>query len=192
MKRSNLLLLIIGVAIIFFSCEKMDPLVPDLSSDQATTSLKAAKVKTSFSGVCSSTEILDEQGLYKELPNDKIMNRFITVWHDVADDPAHWMVTGQTTWYVNQMIEEDGSFRYWGKAELIVDGVNEGDPSRGHWEMTWRGYLTFTPEGAPQLIADAVGQGKSGEVKGLVAKWTYTMDFFADPGPVYNFIGVYH
>ena len=74
MKRSILMLLVIGVAMIFFGCEKMDPLVPDSNIDQEITSLKAAKVRT-FTGVC--------------IPVDP--DAFI--WHDEADE---WRVTGTT------------------------------------------------------------------------------------------------
>lgn len=55
MKRLNLMFVVIGVAIIFFSCEKMDPLVPDSSTDQEITALKAAKVSTHFTGECTPT-----------------------------------------------------------------------------------------------------------------------------------------
>ncbi len=85
-------------------------------------------------------------------------------------------------------LEEDGSFKYWGKAELIVDGETVGDPPRGSWEMTWRGYLTFTPDG-PSLIAYASGTGKEGAVKGLVANWEYERDFSLG---VYTYEGFYH
>ena len=156
------------------------------SDDLSAVELKSKREKVEFTGVCSKdVDYVDLPGIEKLLPNGKMLVKgSTTVWHDDASD---WRVTGSTFWYVNQKIEEDGSFKYWGKAELIVDGENEGDPSRGSWDMTWHGYLTFTPMG-PQLIAEAVGQGKSGDVKGMVGKWTYIMDFSQF---VYNFEGYY-
>lgn len=176
MKRLNLMFLVIGVAIIFSGCSKDDFLAPDLSQgDQATTSLKSAKIPfTEFSGICSFFAP-GEEGSTIVLPNDKILVRGSTVvWYDDATDP---LVTGKTFWSINQKIEEDGTFKYWGKAELIVDD------NRGRWEMSWHGYLN-----QDGLIAVAVGTGKEGEVKGLVAHWTYTMDFEQF---VYNFEGYY-
>lgn len=174
----KLLIVFLG-AIILFGCA--EPECELTSDDLSGVDLKKAKVKNYFTGICSSLNE-EEAGMVKLLPNGKtLVKGFYTVWHDDADDLEDWRVTGTTKWYVNQKIEEDGSFKYWGKAELIVDG------ERGTWDMTWHGYLTFTPLG-PELIAYAVGQGKSGEVKGMVAKWTYTMDFAND---VYIIEGYY-
>ncbi len=176
MKRLNLMFLVIGVSIIFFGCSKDDSLAPESDqSDQVTNSLKSAKILTEFSGICSFFAP-GEEGSIKVLPNDKILVKGATVvWYDDATDP---LVTGKTFWYIKQKIEEDGTFKYWGKAELIVDD------NRGRWEMSWHGYLNQNG-----LIAVAVGTGKEGEVKGLVAKWTYILDFEQF---VYNFEGSYH
>ncbi|MEN8228997.1 MAG: hypothetical protein ABFS38_12645 [Bacteroidota bacterium] len=176
MKHLNLLAWIIGATILFSGCAKEDFSPPGLDPvDQETTSLKAAKKALSFSGVCSFVADGDEGNLM-ELPNGKsLLEGMTTIWHDDANDP---LVTGQTTWYVKQKIEADGTFKYWGKAELLCDD------GLGKWQMTWRGHLN-----EDGLIATAVGQGKEGAVKGMVAEWTYTMDFGLF---VYNFTGSYH
>lgn len=186
MKRLNIMFLIIGVAIVFSGCAKDDFTTPGLDQNDLVTGQKkgfvnsAATNKVQFSGECIFDED-GEPGTAKILPNGKtLVKGFTTIWHDYADD---WRVTGRTIWHVNQKIEEDGTFYYWGKAELIVDGIKEGDAPRGKWQMTWRGYLN-----ADGLVAEAVGQGKEGEVKGMVAKWVYTMDFDTFS---YNFEGYY-
>ena len=182
MKNLNYVSLLCFMLFLIVGCSK-EELAPELDqNDQTTSSLKAAKVKTEFSGVCVAAPGGAEDYMEKLLPNDKLKAQFYTVWHDYPYDNAHWMVKGQTTWYVKQIIEENGEFKYWGKCELLVD--DDG----GVWQMTWRGYLTFTETG-PQLIAYAVGQGKSGDVKGMVGEWTYTFNFAAGE---YDYVGVYH
>jgi len=47
------------------------------------------------------------------------------------------MVTGQSIWYENWLIEADGSSaKVWGKADIIVDG------GLGAWQLSWHGWLT--------------------------------------------------
>ena len=168
MKRSILMLLVIGVAMIFFGCEKMDPLVPDSNIDQEITSLKAAKVRT-FTGTCIPIDV-----------NPPIINK----WYDEADE---WRVTGTTLW-----TQPDPDV-FEGTAELFVDigkpnGVPKGNPEgvfRGKWEITWDGIQTPIMDADEmvglKIVCDAYGIGKEGAVKGLVAEWTYTMNLlFAD------------
>ncbi|MEN8202861.1 MAG: hypothetical protein ABFS28_09720 [Bacteroidota bacterium] len=190
MKTLKKLFLFIAVLGLLVSCSKEEFETPELSQgDQETAELKAAKVKTEFTGVCMWEAPGEPPNMVKFLPNGKtLVKGSTTIWHDYADDPAHWMVTGQTIWTVNQVVEADGNFKYWGKAELIVDGEVAGDPPRGKWEMTWRGYMTGLPDN-PSLIAYASGTGKEGAVKGLVAKWVYELDFFLG---VYTYEGHYH
>jgi hypothetical protein len=180
MKKLNYLLLLGFILFLIAGCSKDDYLDPVLDKgDLAVSSLKGAKTEVEFSGVCVPTGIDDVDIMFKPLPNGKALHEFITVWHDYGSDP---LVTGQTTWYVKQKIEEDGSFKYWGKCELVLDD------GPGVWQMSWRGYLTFTATG-PQLIAYGTGQGKSGIVKGLVGKWTYILNFDTFQ---YEYTGVYH
>lgn len=184
MKRSNFIFLVLGLGIIFFGCSKDDFLPPELDqNDQAEVALKAAKVKTEFMGVSSPDPGGQMDMTAKPLPNGKLKAQFYTVWHDDPLNPEHWMVKGQTTWEVKQIIEagDDLNFKYWGKCELLLDD------NKGVWELSWHGYW-ITSEAGPQLIAYAVGQGKSGEVKGMVGKWTYTFNFIEG---VYDFEGYY-
>ena len=181
MKRLNLMFLIIGVAIIFSGCSKDDSLAPELNQNDQEISLKSANVKIPFMGTSSPDFTPPEPpyaGIITVLPNGKTKVKGETAWwYDYSEDD--WRVTGKSKWYINRLIEEDGIQKVWGKTEIFVDG------DRGKWEISWHGYLTptLTPDG-PSLVGyvDAVGQGKSGEVKGLVAKWTYSINFiFSDP-----------
>lgn len=180
MKCLNFMFLVIVATLIFSSCSKDDLENPVLNTnDQETSYLKSAKEEMQFSGI-SSFFAPGEEGTTKLLPNEKMLVKGgYVVWYDVADDP---LLTGKTTWYVKQKVEADGAFKFWGKTELILDN------DLGRWDMSWKGYLTFTPIG-PVLTCDVVGQGKEGEVKGLVAKWVYTFDFVNGN---YTFEGNYH
>jgi len=173
MKQFIVMLLAIGAIMFLYSCQQ-DSALPTAASQNDRDLSPLLKVEepfgsngTEFKGICTKTTDPDFEeldGISKELPNGKtlVMGR-TTVWHDATDDPR---VTGNTYWYIDQKFEEDGTFKYKGKADLVVD--NDG----GRWQMSWHGYLN-----ADGLIAEAVGQGKEGAVKGLVAKWTYTFDF---------------
>ncbi|MCK5135356.1 MAG: hypothetical protein KAR19_06165 [Bacteroidales bacterium] len=116
MKRTSLMLLVIGVAIIFFGCTKEDLMDPELNLvDQETTALKSAKAKRTFEGICT---------FVKPVPN---------TWYDASDD---WRVTGTTIW-----LQPDINV-FSGTAELFVDAKNPHDENRGKWEMIWEGTLT--------------------------------------------------
>jgi hypothetical protein len=186
MKRLILMFLVIGTGLIFFGCSENNPSAPELNqNDQVTTSL--AKAKTPFTGTSNFVQPLDP-GTTTLLPNGKtLVKGELVEWYDEANDLR---VTGQSIWYINSLTEEDGlSAKIWGKAEINVGVENPGDESRGKWEISWHGWVTPTGnETHPfTIVAEAVGTGKEGEVKGLVAKWTYTMDlengfFYASEG----------
>jgi len=150
------MLLVIGVAMIFFGCEKMDPLVPDSNSDQEISSLKAAKVHAKFTGICTPTT-----------PPETGDN----AWYDDADDVR---VTGVSVWVTDEMnMIDDITFKLRGTAVLTVDD------GLGKWEMSWHGTQTLTsPDGSTfTIVAHAVGAGVEGDVKGLTARWKYSMDY---------------
>ena len=108
MKRSSLLLLLIGVAIIFFGCTKDDLVEPDLNlADQETTALKAAKVKRTFTGICMPIDVPPPT---------------INEWYDASDD---WRVTGTTIWTQPDLDV------FGGTAELFVEATNPHDENRG-------------------------------------------------------------
>lgn len=49
------------------------------------------------------------------------------------------MVTGQSIWYANWLMEEEpNTAKIWGKAELTVDN------DLGKWEISWHGWQTPT------------------------------------------------
>jgi hypothetical protein len=177
MKRSKLMLLVIGAAIFFFGCEKMDPVPPDFElANQENTSLKCTKVKTAFTG--TSTPVINpiDPGTTKILPNGKTqVMGCVAEWYDQASDPR---VTGTSIWYENFIWDAEpfaSPGKIWGKAEIFVGG--NAEENDGRWEITWHGYFTLSEvPGHFTVDVDAVGTGKEGEVKGLTAKWKYTFD----------------
>ena len=159
MKRLNLMALVIGVTILFSGCSKEDFSPPGLDPvDQEITSLKAAKVKRSFTGICTLTTPPN--------PGDN-------AWYDATDD---WRVTGTTVW-----VQPDATI-FGGTATLFVDAKNPHDENRGKWEMTWSGELDFGAEGVV-IVTNATGIGVEGKVKGMEAKWTYTMNYIGTDFP---------
>ncbi len=194
MKHSNLMLLIIGVAIIFFGCSKDDFLAPELSqNDQGTVSLKSAKTPfIEFSGVTTPVLQLFDPGISTVLPNGKTkVTGMVADWYDAASDP---LVTGTSIWYENWLFEADGSSaKIWGKADLNLD-------IGGTWKISWHGtvtayegYTLFDPTHPFTAVCYAVGTGKTGAVKGMVAHTTYTFDFDGTPETFFwSFTGSYH
>jgi len=189
MKRLNLMFWIIGVSIIFWGCSH------GLSqSDQVTNSLKSAKTPiTEFSGI-STPVAVPEPGTKTVLPNGKtIITDMIAEWYDDAD-PDDENVTGQSIWYENWMIEADGSSAHvWGEADVNLD-------NGGTWKISWHGTITayegktlYDQTNPFTAVAHAKGTGKTGDVKGMVADWTYTMDFNGDLETfAWAFTGSYH
>ena len=177
MKRSNLMFLVIGVAIIFSGCSKDNSIAPDsIQSDQETSLLKAQKIP--FIGI-STLVGPTVGGDTTFLPNGKVLIKGITVdWYDSSDD-CDGMITGVSHWTMNSLTEPNGNAKIWGKAQIDVDGIS----GTGLWQLSWHGSLTLNPDGSGLVITcDANGQGKEGVVKGMTGKWTYTMNFnFMDP-----------
>ena len=155
MKRSKFILLVIGAAIILFGYMKDDSMAAGLPNGLETTSLRHAKAKKTFKGKSSPVEMTAE----------------INKWYDAADD---WRVTGTTIW-----VKAPDGFK--GTAELFVDGRNPNDENRGKWEMKWEGIITIGEDGKSALVvATAEGKGVEGKVKGMIATWTYTMNYVGD------------
>jgi len=128
-------------------------------ADQTSVSTEK-KVVTKFSGE-SNFIAAGAKGTKTTLPNGKkFMSGRSSKYFEKATDPR---VVGVSLWYVDAIINEDGSMKYWGTAELIVD--NNG----GRWDMTWFGRKS-SDGGA---IAHVLGTGKEGAVKELIAKWTF-------------------
>ncbi len=174
MKKLILIFLFFGIAMFYIGCSDTNPSAPALSQDdQVMTTL--AKAKTTFTGQCTHLED-GNSGTQMPLPNGKVLSEGETAyWYDSANEP---LVSGVSKWYINRIINVDGSQKIWGKAEIFVGTNSETeDPetnNNGIWEITWHGWLTTT---TPELVCDAAGTGMSGDVKGMVANWVYTFNF---------------
>ena len=166
MKRLNIVFLITGASIVIFSCTKDNSsLTPDINqNDELTTSYKAKKIHTHFSGECTLIHTSPENA-----------------WYDNTDDAR---VTGVSIWESEppQPID-DYTFELSGTAELFVGALNVGDEYDGKWETTWWGTMTWTsPDGSTfRIVAHAVGTGVEGNVAGLTARWKYTMNYDGTP-----------
>lgn len=102
MKHFKLMILIIGVAILFFGCSENNSLIPDLNqNDEVTNSLKSKKIPTHFTGECTP------------FPPSAV-----NAWYDNADDKR---VTVVSIWVTNEVVEIDEiTFELRGTAELFV------------------------------------------------------------------------
>ncbi len=157
---------IICVCFLIAGCSEDGIFAPPADQDTPAATHLNKQVDQSFTGTSKPTGMVLDPGTMKFLPNGKILQKGqIAEWYDEATDPR---VTGFSYWLVNKKLEADMTGTAWGSAELIVDN-NE---CAGKWEISWHGVIS--KEG---VVADAVGTGKEGDVKGMVAKWTYTMDF---------------
>ena len=176
MRHSNLMILIIGATFLFFSCSKDNSsLTPDLNqSDQETTSLKAKKVNTHFTGECTPL-------FHPTWPAPN-------TWYDDTDDVR---VTGVSIWVNESEVQIDEiTFELSGTAELFVGAKEFTDVGVGNydgkWEMSWHSTQTMTSSGF-RLVGHAVGTGTDGNVYGMTARWKYTMDYVGVlPPDVYN------
>ena len=140
------ILILAALCMIFVACENsvtpVQPQTEELSLAMAPGlnqgALAKGNMKTLFEGRCDW--ILDiDGGKTIILPNGKTQIKGQTSqWYDDAND---LMVTGDSFWDVNWLIEEDGNAKIWGKAEIDVD--DDG----GTWGLSWHGWRTPTGEG---------------------------------------------
>jgi len=169
MKRTGLMFLMLGAGLIFFACEKTEPLT-DSGNDLETATLKAAKVERTFEGICT-------QVLPPAIEGDN-------EWYDQTND---WRTTGTSIWLTTKAEEDPdlGVTYLGGTSELFVDPKNPHELNRGKWDLTWEGTLTLkdldNPLAGFDIVAIATGEGEAGKVKGMNAYWTYTMDFDGTP-----------
>ena len=155
MKRTGVFIFLIGICLIFSACSKDEQFKHELK--MKSKEYKAIKLKRTFEGVCTFVE---------PVPN---------TWYDETDD---WRVTGTTIW-----TQPDPAV-FSGTAELFVCAKNPFDENRGKWEMKWEGGLAPNAEGTGfDIVATATGVGVEGKVKGMKAKWTYTMNYIGDDFP---------
>ena len=142
-----------------------------------------------FTGTSIPTNNPEKKGTTIKLPNGKtLVIESLVEWYDKATD---WRITGKSFWYSNSLTEEDGlQAKVWGKGEIFVDGEKPHDETRGKWELSWFGRIIpkedppYNEKSPFTIMVEAVGIGIEGEVKGLVAKWTYTFD--SDLGYFYS------
>jgi hypothetical protein len=167
MKYFKLMIWVMAIAMIFFSCSKDN--TPTIN-DNVTNSFKAQALTTDFTGTSIPVS--------PSPPGSSDPN----VWYDEAIDA----VTGITIWVTEGLEPQfDGTINLWGTTELFVGAETYAEVANGNydgkWEMKWYGTQTFddpnNPETSPFVIlAYAVGVGTEGNVKGMFAEWTYTMD----------------
>lgn len=150
MRHSNLLLLLMGAIFLLFSCSKDDSIV---EPDQEPSVYKAKEI-TDFTGLCTPLLPPPEGGNY---------------WLDDATDER---VSGITLWH----IEGTDVGKFWGTAEFFVGAEEIGGDYDGKWEMKWYGTQTVVSDVELIIVALAVGTGTEGNVKGMFAEWTYTMN----------------
>ena len=155
MKHLKLLLVLTGAIFLFFSCSKDDStVIPDQPKGDQETPVYKAKEITDFTGVCNF--MWRDDGNY---------------WLDDATDER---VSGVSLW----VIEGGEGDQFWGTAELFVGAEDVGDDYDGKWEMKWWGTETeIIPDEENLIVALVVGTGTEGNVKGMFAEWTYTMNY---------------
>jgi len=164
--------LFIGATFLFFGCTEDTILVSE--TNQKSDEIISAKMeRTSFTGTCSFVAPIDA-GETKDLPFFMgLLKGQTSEWYDFsATEPR---VTGSSFWTVNSKAQKNGNVTFWGKAELVVDD------DLGVWDLSYHGWLKFY-DGPPfaEMVVDATGVGKEGDIKGLVAKWTYRWNPFEE------------
>ena len=163
MKNLVISFLFIGATLLYFGCDEGNPVAPDQNQIELETTSLEKWNRTPFTGTCTFVEDIDP-GKTTVLQNGKTLIKGIkSVWYNDGSDPR---VNGKSIWHFSMLLNEDGTGRSWGTAELIVD--NNG----GKWKKWFVGKIT--PEGGS---APTFGIGVKGDVKGLFAKWNYNILF---------------
>ena len=189
--KLRILFLITLLFVVTLGCNKVNDIATTDNSQIETTSLKAHEI--AFEGTSTPFGLPIDPGTFTLLPNGKfLIEGNIAEWYESADES---MVTGQSIWYVNWLIESDWSgAEVWGTTDIYVGLESGGNPADadGKWELIWHGWLTdgvpgggFFTEGIIEV--EAVGTGTSGVVEGMTAHWIYTLDL--SEGLIYNFEG---
>lgn len=192
MKRLTFILLFLGAIGVLFSCQKDEPV--KLDAQQEEQGMAELKDDVGFTGISSMVALLDP-GTTTVLPNGMTRTTgMIAEWYDAAN-PLDPYYTGQTIWDENWLIYPDGQkAKIWGKMDFTLDD------GLGTWKCSWHGYMYAYEgfdlrDGLVPCTAECVviGQGKSGEVKGMVFKADYLMDFTGDLSTFHwVFSGSYH
>ncbi len=182
MKRLIIMFLVIGITMFIYSCSEQSPTAPEISqNDQSATSLEK-KIIEKFTGTSEWVKDISFGEPPEILSNGKLkLKGMISEWYE---NTSCSMVTGQSIWTVNWLIDADWSrAKLWGTADINVGVKEDGDPVLGTWQLLWHGRLTegiydeatgFFSGG--KIVVKAIGKGKSGIVKGMIGHWTYTMN----------------
>ena len=165
MKRFIITSIAISLTLLFIGCSDEDnPRTCDCKQLFKGTSKFIAEIDSGLTTVLDDGRIL--------ITNQK------AEWYDSTNVK---LLTGKSFWTVNWLKETDGNAEMWATAEIVVDS------GLGKWELSWSGTRVPTDSGSfvemqsPfRVEGDAVGKGVEGEVLGMEAKWTYTMDFNGD------------
>ncbi len=166
MKRSKLMILVMGATIIFFGCEKKRIKLPEPDQpDLKMTSLKCTQANTDIDGLRTPVEMTAE----------------INKWYDCYRRSERPWVTGTTIWVQAvpgcRLLRNSGDIC--GNAKIFMRS-NRGK----RWKMG-DGPVSVTPtaEGHYYWWLAAEGIGVEGKVKGMEANWTYTMDYIGADFP---------
>jgi len=149
MKYLNLLFLLIGTSLFFFSCSEDDS--KDAENEQKRTAI-----------IFNGTEQLIKEynpGTWTPQPNGMLLGEGgVYEYRDESTDPR---ITGKEMIYCNGLFDTTFSGQFWGTGEFIPD-------DGGSWDMWLVGERSVT-EGS---IGEVVAHGK-GVLEGLTAQWTF-------------------
>lgn len=184
MKRSIFMLLAIAMAVLLMGCEKEKIMATESGlDDRETADLKSAEKSVEFTGTCMPLPLAPlSDGKIIELPNGRthIIGN-IADWYD--ESLTEPLVTGTSRWYANYFWEGApmaSPAKVFGKTEIYVGG--DAENNLGVWEMSWHGTISLTYGPEPfTAICYGTGVGKSGVVKGMTGKWTYTLTWLEIP-----------
>jgi len=200
MKNSNLMFLVICLALIFSGCSKDDSLAPVTSQDeQMTPALKFSG--TPYSGTTVPNGPPMDLGEITELPNGnvKIMG-FTGPWlENVEDEDGNHLpfLSGPSVYCENVAYNKwEPDIHVWGNVEITPE---EGG---GVWKGHFNGYGTFQippdpvtgydffayPVEVDGIVIKLTGHG--GDIQGMVVQAAYSIDILNN-GLVYYIEGEY-
>lgn len=152
MKRSILMLFIVGATLIYFGCSENNSTEPNQTqSDKVTLDKKKADFTAIADIDCYWPGATS--GTMKLLPNGDRHQRGVKA--KFIMDADNDLLDGEMYWSTSKNIEADWvKVKLWGIIELIVDG------GKGKWALTWHGYKL-----GRLVTIEAKGVGVEGDVK---------------------------
>jgi hypothetical protein len=200
MKNLNLMILLLGVAIIFSGCSKDDSLVPGTTPDeQINAVLKFSG--TPYSGTTVPAGPPTSFGETKELPNGNVkIFGFTGPWYETVNDeygnPLP-LLSGPSVYCENVTYNKwEPEIHFWGNVEITPEeggGVWQGQfNGYGYFQIPpdpVTGYNFFTyPTKVEDIVIHLTGHG--GDIQGMVVKANYSIDML-NTGLVYYIEGEY-